>query len=56
MGDMHVGISLLKSVVSDNGSVELAKRFYWRGVDAFPLSEAEISIADSAWVYHVCPF
>lgn len=40
-----IEISLSKSLISNNGTFEFAKRFYYRGKDASPLSAKEYQVA-----------
>lgn len=42
MKDLGVGIGLAKSLVSRNGTLEFAKRFYTKGVDVSPIPFKEI--------------
>jgi hypothetical protein len=39
-----IGIGLAKSLISENGSFEFAKRFYWKGKDCSPLSAKEFAV------------
>jgi hypothetical protein len=43
--DLGIQIGLNKSLISANGTFEFAKRFYFRGVDASPLSIREYFVA-----------
>jgi hypothetical protein len=44
MGTIGVGIGFHKSIISDNTSLEFAKRFYHKGVEVNPLSLAGIAV------------
>jgi hypothetical protein len=42
--EFGIKIGLAKSLISENGSFEFAKRFYWKGADCSPLSAREFAV------------